>query len=72
MLSDPESRNLMGLEGRRWVLRHFDEREQLRQTQELYLGAYQNASNALGHPTQVGQAKIEKLRVASTEGGERE
>ena len=72
MLSDPESRSLMGQEGRRWVLRHFDEREQIRRTQELYLSASLLACNAMNSPHQSVQARIEKLRVTSTQIGERE
>jgi len=46
LLRDPALRQRMGLEGRRWVLENFDEKEQVRKTQELYLRAWEAAQRS--------------------------
>jgi glycosyltransferase involved in cell wall biosynthesis len=39
LLADPERRKQYGEAGRRWVLEHFSQEEQIRKTQELYFSA---------------------------------
>jgi glycosyltransferase involved in cell wall biosynthesis len=43
MLRDPEARREMGQAGRQWVAQHFDQRAQIRETQDLYLSALENS-----------------------------
>ena len=39
MLRQPELRRIMGAAGRKWVMEHFSEQQQIRQTQDLYQNA---------------------------------
>jgi len=41
LLREPGLRERMGEEGRRWVMEHFSQEQQIRQTQELYLRAWE-------------------------------
>jgi len=41
LLRDPRLRERMGEAGRRWVVEHFSQERQIRQTQELYLNAWE-------------------------------
>jgi glycosyltransferase involved in cell wall biosynthesis len=41
LLRDPELRERMGEAGRKWVIEHFSQERQIRQTQELYLNAWE-------------------------------
>lgn len=47
LLRDPELRQKLGRQGREWVCKHFDEREQIRQTQDLYLSALERATQGI-------------------------
>jgi len=44
LLRDVELRKRLGRQGREWVCKHFDEREQIKQTQDLYLASLQRAT----------------------------
>lgn len=46
LLRDVELRKRLGRQGREWVCKHFDEREQIKQTQDLYLVSLQRATQA--------------------------
>jgi glycosyltransferase involved in cell wall biosynthesis len=44
LLRDVELRKRLGRQGREWVCKHFDEREQIKQTQDLYLASLQRVT----------------------------
>jgi len=71
LLREPELRKRMGRQGRQWVCTYFDEREQIRQTQELYLRAWEHATNpTLGKPARIAQKQMKETHVGATvEGG---
>lgn len=60
LLRDPKLRERMGREGREWVCTHFDEREQVRRTQELYF-------RALGQRIQMMEKSVEMVRQKTKE-----
>jgi glycosyltransferase involved in cell wall biosynthesis len=48
ILRDPELRRRMGQKGRKWACEHFDQKEQVRKTQDLYLREWEAAARARG------------------------
>jgi glycosyltransferase involved in cell wall biosynthesis len=47
LLREPGLRKRMGEEGRRWVIEHFSQERQIRQTQELYLSAWEQGQRGV-------------------------
>jgi glycosyltransferase involved in cell wall biosynthesis len=65
LLRDPDLRRRMGQQGRKWAIEQFDEREQVRKTQDLYLREWEAALRARG--VAVSEAvKREESPVAQT------
>ncbi len=72
LLREPELRKRMGRQGRQWVCTYFDEREQIRQTQELYLHAWEHATNpTLGKPARMARKEMKETHVRATVAGGR-
>jgi glycosyltransferase involved in cell wall biosynthesis len=60
LLREPGLRERMGEEGRRWVIEHFSQERQIRQTQELYLSAWEQralAARATTQPSKSGTTR---------------
>ena len=60
LLREPGLRDRMGEEGRKWVMEHFSQERQIRQTQELYLTAWEQRQRGMRTVTQ--NAEIESMR----------
>lgn len=48
LLRDPELRKMLGSAGRKWVLQHFSDKQQVRETEALYLHAWNMHQERLG------------------------
>lgn len=46
LLADPDERGRLGRDGRVWVTEHFDQRQQVDRTQDLYLAAHQRLARS--------------------------
>jgi|SRR5579862_4338262 len=60
LIRQPELRRIMGAAGRKWVMEHFSEHKQIRQTQELYLNAvetWRTASRSISRMRKTGTSK---------------
>jgi glycosyltransferase involved in cell wall biosynthesis len=70
LLRDAELRKTLGRQGREWVCKHFDEREQIKQTQDLYLSALECATQGVGTAVRVehGETKASPARSSNVEG----
>jgi glycosyltransferase involved in cell wall biosynthesis len=70
LLHDAELRKKLGRQGREWVRKHFDEREQIKQTQDLYLAAFERATQGTQTPAQLvpGEVKRSPARSSDVEG----
>jgi len=55
MLREPELRRTMGAAGRKWVMEHFSEQKQIRQTQELYLNVLETRRTTSRSVSQIPQ-----------------
>jgi len=60
LLREPGLRERMGEEGRRWVTEHFSQEQQIRQTQEFYLSAWEQRQRGVRTVTQT--AETERVR----------
>jgi glycosyltransferase involved in cell wall biosynthesis len=66
LIGDPKLCQQLGQQGRAWVYQHFDEREQIRRTQDLYLRAWKNATSVrLKQEPDISQA-IERSSIRTT------
>jgi len=68
LLHDVELRKKLGRQGREWVCKHFDEREQIRQTQDLYLTALDCATQGMRKPMQLVQTETKPSPARSNHG----
>jgi glycosyltransferase involved in cell wall biosynthesis len=71
LLGDAKLRKQMGREGREWVCTHFDEREQIRRTQELYFRAYEQTAQGVEKPAEMAREKTKGPSVGTTVAGGR-
>jgi glycosyltransferase involved in cell wall biosynthesis len=66
LLRDAKLRERMGREGREWVCMHFDEREQIRRTQELYLRTWKHTVPVMEKPAEMIQEKTKEPHPGTT------
>jgi len=71
LLGDGSLRERMGREGREWVCTHFDEREQVRRTQELYFRACEQTAHVVEKPTEMAREETKEPSVGTTVAGGR-
>jgi glycosyltransferase involved in cell wall biosynthesis len=67
LLREPGLRKRMGEEGRRWVMEHFSQERQIRQTQELYLSAWEQSQQAVVSVIQAGVEHQPHVTVPTAE-----
>ncbi len=67
LLRDAELRKKLGRQGREWVCKHLDEREQIKQTQDLYLAALECATQGVGRPVQSERRETKGSPARSSE-----
>ncbi len=67
LLRDAELRKKLGRQGREWVCKHFDEREQIKQTQDLYLAALECATQGMQKPEQLVQREAKRSPARSSD-----
>ncbi len=67
LLRDAELRKKLGRQGREWVCKHFDEREQIKQTQDLYLAALECATQGMQKPVQLVQREAKRSPARSSD-----
>jgi glycosyltransferase involved in cell wall biosynthesis len=68
LLRDAKLRERMGQEGRQWVCKHFDEREQIRRTQELYLRTWKYTVSVVEKPAEMVREKTKEPSVGTVAG----
>jgi len=67
LLRDAELRKKLGRQGREWVCKHFDEREQIKQTQDLYLAALECATQGIRKPAHLVQTETKRSPARSSD-----
>jgi glycosyltransferase involved in cell wall biosynthesis len=71
LLRDAKLRERMGREGREWVCTHFDEREQIRRTQALYLRTWKQKVPVVETPAEMVREKSKEPSLGKTVAGGR-
>jgi glycosyltransferase involved in cell wall biosynthesis len=66
LLRQPELRNRLGEAGRKWVMEHFTQERQIRQTQELYFRAWERHIHGVSRGTQLATATNTPAQVVPT------
>jgi glycosyltransferase involved in cell wall biosynthesis len=66
LLREPELRDRMGEAGRKWVMEHFSQERQVRQTQELYLTAWEQCQRGVKTVMQMAGVKTQPRTAMPT------